>query len=238
MKSIISFAIVFSFSTGFIAQDATNSGYFGEADVAGFRPIFDGRTLSGWKCVDMSYWSVRDGSITGESTQTHPCTKNKFAVWQGGEISDFELKLKFRVKGNGCNSGVQFRSVFRPDGLAVGYQADIYQSGPYLGGVCDELHNRNGAELLSANGSKSFISEDGKRTAMKIGPQVKMKPWPEWNNYHIIAKGTHVTLRINNQTASELVDNEKDHLDLKGMLGLQLRSGEPMIVQFKQVKLK
>ncbi|MDB4744040.1 hypothetical protein OAF98_06090 [Planctomicrobium sp.] len=52
MKSIISFAIVFSFSTGFIAQDATNSGYFGEADVAGFRPIFDGRTLSGWKCVD------------------------------------------------------------------------------------------------------------------------------------------------------------------------------------------
>ena len=169
----------------------------------------DGKTLAAWRCVDMSYWSVRDGAITGESTADHPCTKNKFVVWQGGELSDFELKVKFRVKGNGCNSGVQFRSVFRPDGLAIGYQADIYQSGGYLGGVCDELHKRAGPELLSANGSKSVIDKDGKRTATKLGEQVKMNPWPEWNDYHIIAEGTHITLKINGQTASELIDNEE-----------------------------
>jgi hypothetical protein len=213
-------------------------GYFGEPDRDGFRAVFDGKTLAAWRCVDMSYWSVRDGAITGESTANHPCTKNKFVVWQGGELSDFELKLKFRVKGNGCNSGVQFRSVFRPDGLAVGYQADIYQSGNYLGGVCDELHKRDGPELLSANGSKSVIDQDGKRTATKLGEQVKMKPWPEWNAYHIIAEGRHITLKINDQTASELIDNEEAHLDLSGLLGLQLRSGQPMTVQFKDIKLK
>lgn len=212
-------------------------GYFGKPDKDGFRPIFDGKTLSGWKCVDMSYWSVRDGAITGESTPDNPCTKNKFIVWQGGELSDFELKLKFRVKGNGCNSGVQFRSVFRPDGLAVGYQADIYQGGPYLGGVCDEMHKRKGPELLSANGSKSVIAKDGKRTATKLGEPVKLNPWPEWNDYRIIAKGKLIILKINGRTASELIDEETAHLDLKGMLGLQLRSGKPMTVQFKTLVL-
>lgn len=207
-------------------------------DGDGYRLLFDGRSLDGWKCVDMSFWSVRDEAITGESTADHPCTKNKFVVWQGGEVSDFELKVRFRAKGNGCNSGVQFRSQFRPDGLAVGYQADIYQAGSYLGGVCDEMHKRNGPELLSANGSKSAIDEKGNRTATKLGTPVKMKPWPEWNDYHIIAKGTHITLRINGQTASELIDNEKAHLDLAGHLGLQLRSGKPMTVQFKDVRLK
>mgnify|MGYP001478815911 CR=1 FL=1 len=36
----------------------------------GFERIFDGETLSGWKALDMSYWSVRDGAIYGvQSTE-------------------------------------------------------------------------------------------------------------------------------------------------------------------------
>lgn len=108
-----------------------------------FHKIFDGKTLEGWRALNMSYWSIRDGAITGQSTEENPCTSNQFMVWQGGDVADFELKLKFRVQGNGCNSGVQFRSKIREDGLAIGYQADIYQSGGYLGGVCDELHKRD-----------------------------------------------------------------------------------------------
>ncbi|MBL6704524.1 MAG: sulfatase-like hydrolase/transferase [Planctomycetaceae bacterium] len=213
-------------------------GVFSAVDKDGFRSIFDGETLAGWQCVDMSYWSVRDAAVTGESTADNPCTKNKFLVWQGGEISDFEVRLKFRAKGNGCNSGVQFRSVFRPDGLAIGYQADIFQGGPYLGGVCDEMHQRDGKELLSANGTKSVIDANGKRTASSIGQPVKMNPWPQWNDYHIIAKVKHMTLKINGRTASELIDEEEAHFDLAGQLGLQLRSGKPMTVQFTDIQLK
>ena len=226
----ISIALLLSTTICFGAENERTDG--------DFTSIFDGKTLDDWKCVDMSYWSVRDGAITGESTAENPCTKNKFVVWQGGEVANFELKLKFRAKGNGCNSGVQFRSVFRDDGLAVGYQADIYQGGPYLGGVCDEMHRRDGPELLSANGSKSVINKDGKRTATRIGEPVKMKPWPEWNDYHIIADGKHITLKINGATASELIDEEEAHFDLKGQLGLQLRSGKPMTVQFKDILLR
>ncbi|MEM7476504.1 MAG: LamG-like jellyroll fold domain-containing protein [Planctomycetota bacterium] len=203
-----------------------------------FQKIFDGKTLEGWNALDMSYWSVRDGAITGESTDKHPCKLNQFLVWQGGDVADFEVKLKFRAKGNGCNTGVQFRSKMRDDGLAVGYQADIFQSGGYLGGVCDELHNRDGPELLSANGSRTVISKGGKRTRTPIDTMAKFKPWDQWNDYHIIADGHKMILRINGVTASELIDKEEGHFDLQGILGLQLRAGKPMTVQFKDIYLK
>ncbi len=210
----------------------------GSANAAEFRSLFDGTSLEGWKALDMSYWSVRDEAITGQSTAEHPCRSNQFIVWQGGEVADFELKLKFRVTGNGCNSGVQFRSVIRPDGLAIGYQADIYQSGSYLGGVCDELHTRQGPELLTANGTKTVIDASGHREATQLGEACTMKPAGEWNDYHITARGQHVILRMNGVTCSELIDQEDGHFDLKGILALQLRSGEPMTVQFKDIFLK
>jgi len=205
---------------------------------AGFERIFDGETLGGLKALDMSYWSVRDGAITGESTPKHPCKSNQFIVWQGGDVGDFDLKLKFRVSGNGQNSGVQFRSILRPDGQAVGYQADIFQSGGYLGGVCDELHNRMGPELLSANGHKTIIDAAGKRTTTQLGPMATMRPPGEWNDYRITAKGQQIILEINGVKSTELIDQEEGHFDLSGFLGLQLRAGEPMIVQFKDIYLK
>jgi len=210
----------------------------GSLSAEEFESIFDGKSLKGWKALEMSYWSVRDGAITGQSTPENPCTSNQFIVWQGGDVADFDLKLKFRVKGNGGNSGVQFRSVLKPNGLAVGYQADIYQSGPYLGGVCDELHKRKGPELLTANGTKTVIDASGKRTATKLDGKATMKPEGEWNDYHITAKGQHIILQINGVKCSELIDQEEGHFDLKGFLGLQLRSGKPMTVQFKDIYLK
>lgn len=203
-----------------------------------FEPLFDGKTLEGWKAKEMGYWSIRDGAITGESSAENPCSSNQFMVWQGGELGDFELKLKFRVTGNGGNSGVQFRSKFREDGLAVGYQADILNSGAYLGGVCDELHTRQGPELLTSNGQKTIIDASGKRTATDLKVKATMKPKGEWNDYHIIAKGHHIILKINGVTCSELIDKEEAHCDLAGMIGLQLRSGKPMTVQFKDIQLK
>lgn len=210
----------------------------GSLSAGEFESIFDGKTLEGWKAPVMRYWSVRDGAITAQSTPDNPCKSNQFLVWQGGDVADFELKLRFRVKGNSGNSGVQFRSVIRPDGLAVGYQADILTGGPYLGGVCDEMHTRKGEELLTKNGQKTLIDASGKRTATDLGAKATMRPDGEWNEYHIIAKGQHITLSINGVKCSELIDQEEGQFDLKGILGLQLRAGDPMIVQFKDIFLK
>jgi len=205
--------------------------------VAGeYQPIFDGKSLAGWRAPNMSYWSVRDGAITAESTADNPCTANQFLVWQGGEVADFELKAKFRLAENRGNSGIQFRSVISPAGMGIGYQADILQGGAWCGALCDEHTGRK--TLLATNGQKTSIDESGKRTTSRLGPPVELKGHGEWNEYHITARGYHITLRINGQKSAEVIDKETEHFDAKGILALQLRSGPPMKVQFKDIRLK
>src|SRR4051812_19899806 len=95
------------------------------ADVPGFKPIFDGKTLDGWD-GDPEHWKVEDGCITGEALKAKPLKQNTFIIWRGGELDDFELELEYRIKGG--NSGIQYRSSEMPkiDKWVVGgYQADF-----------------------------------------------------------------------------------------------------------------
>ena len=201
-----------------------------------FKSIFDGESIKGWKAPNMSYWSVRDGAITAESTKENPCEANQFLVWQDGEVADFELKLKFRLARNRGNSGIQFRSKLTPTGDAIGYQADILPEGGWLGALCDENTGRK--TLIAPNGHKTVIAADGKRTTTRLGKPVKLKKAGEWNDYHVTARGNHIILRVNGQVSAEVIDNETGKFHLNGILGLQLRSGPLMRVQFKDILLK
>ncbi len=201
-----------------------------------FKIIFDGKSLDGWQAPNMSYWSVTDGAITAQSTEDNPCASNQFLVWQGGDVADFELKLKFRLTDNKGNSGIQFRSKISPDGSGIGYQADILPGGEWCGALCDEYTGRD--TLLAVNGQKTIIDEDGKRTSSRLGDPIQLKPAGEWNDYHIIARGKHMILIVNGVKTAEVIDNEIGHYDLTGILALQLRSGPPMQVQFKDIRLK
>ena len=77
------------------------------ADEAGFEPIFDGKTFTGWKTWDPDYWSIKDGAIIGTITKERPLKENRYLIWKGnekapdGELANFELKLKSRVRGEG-----------------------------------------------------------------------------------------------------------------------------------------
>ena len=67
--------------------------------------LFNGKDLDGWKGLE-KYWSVQDGTITGESKTPVPFTN--FLIYQKGGFSDFELKFDFCIFSG--NSGVQYRS--------------------------------------------------------------------------------------------------------------------------------
>ncbi|MHC4699702.1 MAG: family 16 glycoside hydrolase [Planctomycetota bacterium] len=204
----------------------------------GFKPIFDGKTLAGWKAPNMSYWSVEDGAITAEATEQNPVTKNQFLVWQAGELDDFELKLKYRIAGTDrANSGIQIRSKVAPDGHAVGYQADIDMTGRYAGALYDE----HGRGMLAERGQRTVIGADGRKTHTSIGDAeelMKVIKKGDWNEYHIIARGRQITLKINGKVTAEVLDNDEKNRDLSGVLALQLHSGPPMKVQFKDIRLK
>jgi hypothetical protein len=205
-------------------------------DVA--RPIFDGKTLEGWSAPDMSYFSVRDGAITGEVTADRRPPRNQFIVWKGGTVKDFELTFKFRIFGAKANSGMQFRGTVKDKGLIHGYQADIAMTGPYLGGIWDEYGPRGS---LAARGQSVVIDEDGKKTATAFGDPaeiVKGVNIQDWTDYRIVAKGSKITLEINGKTTAELDDRERGKAAAEGVLGMPIIPGEPMTVQYKDILLK
>jgi hypothetical protein len=76
----------------------------------GWTELFDGRTLNGWS--GDNNWKVEDGAITIEPTCEKP-TGTVYLVWQGGDASDFELKLRMKGTGN-INGGVQYRGWIGP----------------------------------------------------------------------------------------------------------------------------
>ncbi len=208
------------------------------AEEAGFKPIFDGNTLDGWKSPNMSYWSVTDGAITARSTEQNPVKKNQFLAWQLGELDDFELKLKYRMTGTqAANSGIQIRSRVEADGHAVGYQADIDMAGTYVGALYDE----QARGMLALRGQKTIIGSDGKMTNSSLGDSDALMnniKKDDWNDYHIIARGSRIVLKLNGKVTAEVIDGDRKNRDLSGVLALQLHAGPPMQVQFKDILLK
>ena len=209
----------------------------GAAADEGFKSLFDGQTLNGWKAADMSFWSVEDGAITAKITPEHPLKENLYLIWQGGELADFELKLKSRVFGSkGINNGFQFRSKELPNHDVAGYQMDNNLDTDWL----VRLYDEHGRETLAWRGQRSVFDKDGHVTNTKI-PEAEGPAWfklQEWHEYHLVCEGPHLTLRVNGRLAAEVVDNDLRQQDFVGILGLQLHTGPPTTVQFKDIELK
>ncbi|MEM7393200.1 MAG: DUF1080 domain-containing protein [Verrucomicrobiota bacterium] len=205
----------------------------------GFIPLFDGKTLKDWSCPEMSFWRVEDGAIVAQSTPEKPCRKNQFLVWTQGDVADFHLKLDYKIEGSAkANSGIQFRSAIKEDGHAVGYQADIDRGMKWAGAIYDE---HTGRRMLAARGQNTSIARDGKRTTVAIGDRgelAKKIKLDDWNRYEIIAEGESLTLKINGTIMSQVTDSQADHQDLSGKLALQIHSGPPMKIAFKNMRLK
>ncbi len=202
---------------------------------ADFKPIFDGKTFDGWAAPDMSYWTIEDGAIVAQSTNDHPCKNNQFLVWQLGQLDDFELKLQFQIEGApNANAGVQIRSVIHEDGHAVGYQADIDLAGQWAGALYDEHTSR---KILAKRGQKTTIAADGSRREEAIANPFE-KLAPGWHHYHISARGGHIVLKVDDQITAEVIDHQPGEYDAQGKLALQLHSGPPMVVRYKDIQLK
>ncbi|HEY1081267.1 MAG TPA: DUF1080 domain-containing protein, partial [Prosthecobacter sp.] len=96
----------------------------------GFRPLFNGKDLTGWD-GNPALWSVQDGCITGKTTGPEQLAYNQFLIWRGGNVKNFELRIKAKVTGN--NTGIQYRSRELQDvgpWSVGGYQCDIHPAAP------------------------------------------------------------------------------------------------------------
>jgi dienelactone hydrolase len=181
-------------------------------ETAGFRPLFNGKTLDGWE-GNAEVWSVRDGMIVGKS---NGLDHNEFLATDR-TARDFVLKLTFRLLGSeGSNSGVQFRSVRVPGTEMSGYQADIGRG--FWGCLYDE--SRRNKVLVEAT------------------PQAKAAVRPgAWNTYVIRAMGDAITLDLNG-VRSVTYREEDSSIARDGKFALQVHAGGPMEVQFKDILLQ
>jgi hypothetical protein len=204
----------------------------------GFKSLFNGKDLTGWE-GDFKIWSVRDGAITGQTTEEVRVTENNFLIWKGGELADFELRLKYRIVGG--NSGIYFHSRKRKPGqkgeALVGPQADFSADGRWTGVVMeyslrDILAERSEKVVIDEKGNKKVVGylDDHKKLLAAVKNE-------EWNDYTVITKGGHTVLKINGVVMCEIQDKDPKRPGT-GLLALQVHVGPPMLVQFKDIRLR
>ncbi|MEO7191113.1 MAG: DUF1080 domain-containing protein [Vicinamibacterales bacterium] len=214
-------------------------------DVAGFVPIFDGRTLDGWD-GDPRFWRVADGVIVGESTPDRVVTLNNFLIWRGGMVRDFELKVDFRL--NGANSGVQYRSIEVPSigkWVLKGYQADIDFSAGFVGNVHEERGRSPAGEghvVLSRRGEMTRVTDGPHYKAVaRIADPTLLRGVMNingWNQFHIIARGPVLMQIMNGQLMAVAIDEDAKHAPTEGLLGFQMHTGPPFKVEYRNVMLR
>ncbi len=213
------------------------------ADVEpGFVSLFNGKDLWGWQ-GNPDLWSVKDGTITGVTQSEPKLTHNTFLVYTNGPVDDFELRCSYRIEKG--NSGIQYRSKVKSQGkfgpVVGGYQAD-FEAGKTYSGI---LYEEQGRGILAQRGQKTVIKdEQGKHKVEVAGTlgqsdeiQAKIKH-EDWNDYVIIAKGNHLQHFINGVPTADVTDEQEAKAAKSGVLALQIHVGPPMVVQFKNIRLK
>ncbi len=125
--------------------------------------------------------------------------------------TDFKLTLKVKLVPDKENSGVQFRSEALADGDVKGPQADVGA------GWWGKLYEEHGRGLLWKKSGEKFVKVD------------------DWNEYVIEARGSRVRTWINGNLC---VDLDDARMARRGTFALQIHSGGPMEVRFKELRLE
>lgn len=197
------------------AQDNQNDGW---------RDLFDGQTLDGWKSVmGEAEFEVVDGTIIGYAKANTP---NTFLITEE-EFGDFILELDLKIEDLSSNSGVMARGQFdgntrNNQGLVYGYQIEADPSDrAWSGGLYDEAR-RGWLYPLDLNPEA--------KGAFRMG---------EWNTYRIEAIGNNIKSWINGKEVAYVVDD----MDNRGFIGLQVHSinnpeDEGKKTYFRNIRIK
>ena len=150
-------------------------------------------------------------SVDGGEIVGRTATGLKTNAWLVSDLTagDFELSLQIKLTPDSGNSGIQIRSKFE-HGTAVGYQVDAGA------GWWGKLYEEHGRGLLWDKSGEKHAKEG------------------DWNDYRIVARGHRIRTFLNGHPCVDLDDPEGA---LRGIFALQIHSGGPMEVRFRNLKL-
>lgn len=207
---------------GFIAAAAAVPAAFAQTE-AGFAPLFDGKTLNGWKLVRGRGpgYVVENGTIV--------CPKEGGGnLYTEKEYANFVLRLEWRL-WEGGNNGVGIRAPLDGDAAYKGMEiqvlddeAEVYQKaglkpGQYTGSV-----------YLVAPARRGFVKRDG-----------------QWNSMEIMADGRRIKNSLNGEVIVDVnLDDVKDPEVLQKHPGIANKTGHIGFlghgtrVEFRNIRLK
>jgi len=145
-----------------------------------WRPLFNGKDLSGWQQVGPGKFVVEDGllkTIDGMGMILYPAEK----------FSNVIIRVVFKVKDNDCNSGVFIRLPEKPinewAAVNTGYEVQIDNGTRHVGGEWNTME-------ITLDGQRTIVNLNGEKvTDFTEGDAVPPKtrdfepergPRPEW----------------------------------------------------------
>jgi hypothetical protein len=181
----------------------------------GFKSLFDGKTLNGWKIANENQksWSIQDGAIVAHGERSH-----LYYVGDEKPFVNFELKIDAMTEP-GSNGGIYFHTQYQETNWPKnGYEVQVNQT---------HTDWRKTGSLYAVQDVKEQLVKDN-----------------EWYTYHIIVKGKHVTIKVNDKVAVEWDEptDRKPGADFtrildKGTFALQAHDPKST-VRYKNIRVK
>jgi hypothetical protein len=183
-------------------------------DEKGFKQLFNGKDLSGWKTHpdDKAKWEFKDGAIVGTGPVGHLYSDRD-------DYENFIYRVEAKINDGG-NSGQYFRTQFGK-GFPKGYEAQI-----------NATHRdpiKTGSLYPSFN--SKLTQEQKDKILIKKCPH---KP-DEWFTQEVIADGNHIIIKVNGEKTVDFVDENNTYT--KGHFAIQQHDpGTTIMVRKIEVK--
>ncbi len=189
--------------------------------AADWKPLFNGKDMTGWKHVGPGEFTVEDGML-----KTHG---GMGLLWyEPSQFGNKTIRVVFKTTGPRDNSGVYIRMAEKPHdawyGVHNGYEVQIDAAG-------DEWH---------CTGAIYSLSKVSKRA---------QKPAGEWNTMEIVLDGQLTTVFLNGEKVNEFRGDQpvperhqwyepvRGPRPDAGYIGLQNHDGRST-VYFKEISVK
>jgi hypothetical protein len=188
--------------------------------AAEFTPLFDGKTLSGWK--NPYTWGeakVVDGEI-------HLAADKKFFLVTEKTYGDFVFEGEVHLPEGKANSGFMFRAHAQPNKV-FGYQAEVDGDAnrKWSGGLYDEGRRQWFASPIKGN------AESEAAFRARAGDSFKRN---DWNRYTITCKGNRLTIAVNGVVTTDIEDNQ----DARGVIGIQHHGEKGAVYRFRNLRIR
>jgi len=153
-------------------------------DSADWIPLFDGKSLDGWKPNEHAdTFKVVDGQIVVHGERTH-----LFYVGpvHNADFKNFELSADVMTRP-GANSGIYFHTAFQPSGWpAAGFEVQVANTHEGANGYKER--KKTGSLYAVRNVYKQLVNDN------------------EWFRMNILVRGKQVQIRLNNMLVVDYVE--------------------------------